>query len=176
MKILAFADIHGSVDGFKKASEICQRERPDKVVFCGDLFGGWTDSAKEIAEAARILNFNNYFVRGNNDRPYDEALLPFGMEDNAVMYHFGRTLFFTHGDRYNRFRVPPLLKEGDVLVYGHTHVNLTEKRNGLFVVNVGSVSRPRDGLASYAEFSERGAALKTLQGEEISFLAWNDEK
>ena len=173
MKIAVFSDIHGSVSGMECVLEIIRRERPDKVVICGDLFGGWTNSSREIVELVSQIDMVTYLVRGNNDREHDVALLPYGMEDNAVMYHFGRTLFFTHGHIYNKYRVPPILNEGDVLVYGHTHCALLQQYNGLYIANVGSVSRPRDGEPSYLTIEENGITLKCLNGDSVCSLAWS---
>lgn len=172
MKILVFSDIHGSVSAMETAVEISKRERPEKTVICGDLFGGWT-SCEQIAESVGKLDGILYVLRGNNDGAYYDAYLPDGFEDNAVMYHFGRTVFFTHGHRYNGFRVPPVLRENDVLVYGHTHVNSIVKRNGLFVANVGSLARPRDGEKSYLILDEQGLTLKRPDGTVIYSLDWN---
>ena len=94
------------------------------------------------------------------------------MDDYAIMYHFGRSLFFTHGHVYNKYRVPPVLHENDVLIYGHTHCALLQRFNGLYIANVGSVSRPRDGEPSYLTLEDNGIILKRLNGEPISELPW----
>jgi len=172
VKIAVFSDIHGSVTATEKVVEICRRERPDKVVICGDLFGGWVNTPAEIVRLLGQINSVLYLVRGNNDRDYDISLLPYGMEDNAVMYCFGRTLFFTHGHVYNKYKVPPILKAGDALVYGHTHMSLLQHFNGLNVLNVGSVALPRDGTPCYLVLQEQGATLKQLDGSEIMTLPW----
>lgn len=172
MEILVFSDIHGSVSGMETVLQIISREQPNKVVICGDLFGGWTSSQREIAGLVSQIDAVTYLVRGNNDRDSDIALLPYGMEDNAVMYHFNRTLFFTHGHVYNKYRIPPVLKENDVLVYGHTHCALLQEHNGLFIANVGSISRPRDGVPSYLTIEQRGITLKDINGKEIMTLPW----
>ena len=172
MKILVFADIHGSVSAMEAAVDICNREYPNKVVICGDLFGGWVQQPEQIARLVGKINSVLYLVRGNNDRNNDIALLPYGMEDNAVMYHFDRTLFFTHGDVYNKYRIPPVLNYGDALIYGHTHSSLLQHYNGLNVLNVGSVARPRDDTPCYMVLDNVGATLKELNGNEIMSLPW----
>ena len=171
MKILVFADFHGSVSGLQTAVKISQREQPDKTVICGDLFG--FSSSSQVAQIVLQLYGVTYLVRGNNDRPYDEAMLPCPMEDSAVMYHFNRTLFFTHGDRYNALAVPPILKPGDALIHGHTHAGSLRVVNGLFVLNVGSVCRPRNDIPSYLVLDELGATLKQPDGEILQAVKWN---
>lgn len=173
MKILVFADIHGSVAAMETAVEICARCKPDKTVICGDLFGGWTNQSAEIIRLTDKIDSALYLVKGNNDRPHDIALLPYGMDDYAVMYHFGRTLFFTHGDKYNKYRIPPVLKRGDALIYGHTHCSLLQNYYGLHVLNVGSVARPRDGLPCYMLLDDGGATVYRLNGTAVLNLPWS---
>lgn len=173
MKIGVFSDIHGSLTGLEKVIDICKRENFNKLVICGDLFGGWVSFTKQIVELITQIDFPLYLIRGNNDRPHDEVLLSCGMEDYAVMYHFGRTLFFTHGDRYNKYSIPPLLRENDALIYGHTHISLLQRYNGLHIINVGSVVHPRDGIPCYLVLDDDGATLKQLNGETINTLRWN---
>ena len=170
MKILVFADFHGSVTALKRAVEISRCEQPNKTVVCGDLFG-WSNSS-QVAELVNQLNGVLYLVRGNNDYKTAESFLACPMEDNAVMYHYGRTLFFTHGDRYNSMRIPPLLKPNDVLIHGHTHVGRLEQYNGLYVANVGSLARPRNGLPSYLTLDEQGITLKLDDGATLQQLNW----
>lgn len=58
-------------------------------------------------------------------------------------------LFLTHGHLYHPDNLPPLNTD-DVLVYGHTHIPVAEKRGDLYYFNPGSVSLPKGGYpASY---------------------------
>ena len=171
MKILVFADFHGSVNSLQAAIEISKREQPNKTVVCGDLFG-WNNPT-QVAELIQQLDGVLHLVKGNNDWATATSYLPFEMEDSAVMYHFDRTLFFTHGDRYNIMRIPPMLREGDVLVYGHTHVGRLQLYDGLYVANVGSLARPRDGAPSYVTMDEQGITLKLHDGQTRQQLNWN---
>ena len=172
MKIVVFADIHGSVDGMNVALKIFSVEKPNKVVFCGDLFSGWSGSSEQIAQMAQSMDSVLYFVRGNNDLSCYDGLLANGFEDSAVMHHFNRTLFFTHGDRYNGFHVPPILQQGDAIIHGHTHVGALLRRNGLYVLNVGSLARPRDKQPCYLVLDEQGATLKRPEGAILYHLPW----
>ena len=170
MKILTFADFHGSENALRTAIEISRREQPSKTVVCGDLFG-WSNP-QQVAELVQQLEGVLYLVKGNNDWATATSYLPCEMEESAVMYHFQRTLFFTHGDRYNSARIPPLLHEGDVLIHGHTHVGHLRIYNGLYVANVGSLARPRDGAPSYLTLDEQGITLKLLDGSPLQQLNW----
>ncbi len=171
MKILVFADFHGSLAALSDAVAISQREKPNKTVICGDLFG-WSNVG-DVANMVESLEGVLYLVKGNNDFATAASVLKTEMEDNALMYHFGRTLFFTHGDRYNAMRVPPFLKEGDALIYGHTHVGQLRCFRGIYALNVGSLARARDGVPCYMTLDEQGATLKSPDGNSLCQLDWN---
>lgn len=168
MKIAVFSDVHNSDAAMDAVVQAAAAERADKIVFCGDLFGGFGD-CQTVARKAQSLDGVLYFVRGNNDY-YGERFIDGGLEENVVMYHFGRILFFTHGDRYDKYRLPAFLRENDVLIYGHTHRALLQRHDGIFIANVGSVARPRDGVASYLTISENGIVLKRLDGTTVLSL------
>ena len=170
MRILVFADFHGSVNALQTAIQISKREQANKTVVCGDLFG-WSN-AEGVSQLVTQLEGVLYLVKGNNDWATATSYLPCAMDDSAVMYHFGRTLFFTHGDRYNSMRIPPILREGDVLVHGHTHVGRLHQHKGLYVANVGSLARPRDGAPSYLTIDEQGLTLKLADGSLLQQLNW----
>ena len=75
-------------------------------------------------------------------------------------------VFVTHGHIFNRDHLPPL-KEGDVLLYGHTHVPLCETVSGIVCMNPGSVSIPKENSPRGYMTLEGGVfRWKTLAGEE----------
>ncbi len=173
MKIIAFSDFHGNLAAFVSAASIVAKEKPDKTVLCGDLLGGINDQPEQIKQILQEMDTTLYLIRGNNDRPVHEQLLGVGLEDNFVTYAFGRTLFFTHGDRYNAYRMPPvLLRQGDVLIHGHTHIGFIRNVGGVLVANVGSMGQPRDGVKSYLVLDERGVCLKDETGATLQKVAY----
>ena len=174
MKICVFSDFHGNLPAVKRALQIVQQLHPDKVVICGDYFGGWTSNERQVGETITEMGKNSvlYLVRGNNDYRTDDVLLPTPPEDNAVMYHFGRTLYFTHGDRYNIWRIPPVLQKGDVLVHGHTHIGIVKRCNGIIVANVGSMGLPRDDVANFMVLDDSGITLYDTELNPLQILHW----
>lgn len=172
MKICVFSDFHGDAEAVSQAVEITSKLHPDKVVVCGDIFVSREGTQRQIAELLGKIDCTLYLIRGNNDYLWQGVQLPTCLEDNAVMYHFGRTLYFTHGDRFNALRLPPLVKDGDVLVHGHTHIGRIRVCDGVVVANVGSMALPRDGVADYMLIDEKGIALFDLSGNALQSLAW----
>ena len=77
---------------------------------------------------------------------------------------------FTHGHTYNVKYTLSQLKSAarsngaDIVLYGHTHVAKTEYDDGLYVMNPGSISHPREGAPSYGvvEISSAGVFLNII--------------
>ena len=83
-------------------------------------------------------------VRGNCDTEVDQMVLPFPvLADYALMEHMGRMIYLTHGHHYNENSLPPLT-QGDMLLYGHTHVPICHESKGIICMNPGSVSLPKE--------------------------------
>ena len=87
-------------------------------------------------------------VRGNCEAEVDQMVLTFPcMAQYSQLTAGGVNFFLTHGHHHNPDTLPPL-KEGDVFLFGHTHVKMDEVRNGIRCLNPGSVSIPKDGSNS----------------------------
>jgi len=71
----------------------------------------------------------------------------------------GKKFFLTHGHRYgvkdnlSRLRYKALETEADIVLYGHTHVAKIDFEEGIWYINPGSASLPRDGNCSYVIIS-----------------------
>ena len=66
MRVAALADVHGNAPALAAVLEEVERERPDLVVFCGDLT--WGSLPQETLALVRALEIPARFVRGNADR------------------------------------------------------------------------------------------------------------
>lgn len=66
MRVAALADVHGNAAALAAVLEEVERERPDVVVFCGDLT--WGPQPFETLGLVRALDVPTRFVRGNADR------------------------------------------------------------------------------------------------------------
>ena len=90
------------------------------------------------------------------------------MTDYAwVVLESGQRLFLTHGHIYNAQK-RPALKQGDVIVHGHTHIPVAELDGEQYVFNPGSVTFPRNGFApSYGLLENKQLKVMTFEGESI---------
>ncbi len=175
MKLLFASDIHGSIYYCRKLIEAYHREQAEKMILLGDLLyhGPRNDLPREYApkEVTTLLNANKeelFCVRGNCEAEVDQMVLDFPvMADYMLLFLDGKTAFITHGHNHNLDRLPPL-REGDLLIHGHTHVLKAVKEHSIHYLNPGSVSIPKEGNPnSYMIYENNCFTIKTLEGEVI---------
>ncbi|WP_455138298.1 phosphodiesterase [Thermophilibacter sp.] len=170
MKLVIASDIHGAADACDRLMAAIEAEAPDRVVLLGDLLyhGPRNDlpsdyAPRRVIEALNSLAPRVIAVRGNCEAEVDQMVLGFPcMADHNVLYDEAAdlTLFLTHGHVYgpgyhNSVDRWPALPERAALVYGHTHIKVSERSDahpGSWVFNPGSVGIPKDGSASYGVY------------------------
>ena len=171
---LIASDLHGSATYTEELLEAYDRERADRLLLLGDILyhGPRNDlpegyAPKKVAELLNLRRGEILSVRGNCEAEVDQMMLDFPvLADYCLLAEGKRTVFVTHGHVYNRDNLPPL-KEGDVLLYGHTHIPLCETVSGIVCMNPGSVSIPKEGSPRGYMTLENGVfRWKTLAGEE----------
>ena len=109
-------------------------------------------------------------VRGNCDTEVEQMVLEFPiLADYCYLNLSGDpeeknsdvTIFATHGHVYNPHKLP-MLKDGDILLNGHTHIPACKR-----YLNPGSVSIPKEGSEhSYMIYENGVFTWKNLAGEE----------
>lgn len=178
MKIFLISDIHGSVFYLKEALKRYKEEAADYIVILGDeLYHGARNPLPEQynpQETAKLLNEyadRIIAVRGNCDSEVDELVLNYPiMSTYSTILYRGRRLFLTHGHIYNEDNLPPLSK-GDVFMYGHIHIPIAKKHEGLYIINPGSITFPKNGsVNSYAILEVDRITIKDLSGNEIKSI------
>jgi len=138
--ILVISDSHGDSAALTTVLEWTQSAGTDAfeaAVFLGD---GYEDLTLASTRAGFALPW--YAVRGNGDYHYT-------VPDNMVLEISARKLFLSHGSRYN-------VREGcktiaaiarnagaEAALFGHTHIPYCATVDGIFLLNPGSISRPR---------------------------------
>lgn len=174
MKLVIASDIHGSAYYCRKLMEAYERERGDKMILLGDLLyhGPRNDLPKEYApkEVLAMLNERKeeiLCVRGNCDTEVDQMVLKFPiLADYGFFYEQGHMIFLTHGHVYHEEHLP-MLKKGDILLHGHTHVPVCRVHEEYVYLNPGSVSIPKEGSRhGYMIYEEGEFRWKDLEGEE----------
>ncbi len=171
MKLLFLSDIHGSVFFTKQALEIFEKENADYLIILGDqLYHGPRNplpKGYDPKEAASLLNEYSdkiIAVRGNCDSEVDQMMLDYPiMSDYSTVFYNDKRIFVTHGHIYNQVNMPKL-SSGDVLVHGHTHIPVAEKKDGISILNPGSITLPKqDNPNSYAVLEDDFFEIKDLE-------------
>ena len=171
MKLMIASDIHGSAFYCSKMIEAYKREKADKLLLLGDLLyhGPRNDLPKEYApkkviEMLNCIKEEILCVRGNCDTEVDQMVLEFPvMAEYCILYLDNRMVFATHGHKFNTVD-KPLLKKGDILLNGHTHVPKCEQMEEFIYMNPGSVSIPKENSAHSYMIWDKEFIWKDLEG------------
>ena len=173
MKLMIASDIHGSAYYCRKMLEAYDREQAEKLLLLGDILyhGPRNDLPKDYApkEVIAMLNPRKQdilCVRGNCDTEVDQMVLEFPiMAEYAILYLGGRMIFATHGHVFNE-KNPPMLKKGDILLHGHTHVPVFRETESYTYINPVSVSIPKENSwHGYLILEDGVFTWKALDGE-----------
>ncbi len=179
MKWMVASDIHGSAYYCEKMLNAYRESGSEKLVILGDILyhGPRNDLPKDYAPKKVIAMLNEVAdellcVRGNCEAEVDQMVLNFPVMAEYAVFYIGDTMYFaTHGHKFNKDN-PPCLKEGDVLLHGHTHVVADELctakgPKGEYTcryINPGSVSIPKENTGhGYVILTENGVEFKTLE-------------
>ena len=141
MKIVVILDTHGNKSGLENI--ILKHQDADLFLHLGD-------GAKEFFQIkSKYPNISMEIVRGNCDFEYD--FLP----EEKTFSAGAHKILASHGYKYNvksgldDYIQAARKKSADIIVYGHTHKKLTKIENDLYIMNPGSLARPRIGGPSY---------------------------
>lgn len=176
MKLFFLSDIHGSFYFVKEALKCFENEDADKLVILGDvLYHGPRNpltkdyNPKEVAELLNKYKSKIIAVRGNCDSEVDQVVLDFPMmSDYNIILMEKYKIFLTHGHIFNVNKLPEL-NEGDIFINGHFHIPKAEKINGIYCLNPGSISLPRENYPeSYGILEDNIFYIKSLSGEIIN--------
>ena len=139
MEIIVVSDTHNNMVTMEKILEISKSS--DVIIHLGD----------NIADARYLeskFNGKVYMVKGNCD--YNEE-----GENEKLIDIYGKKFFITHGDRYgvnyglDKIYYKGMELDADFIMFGHTHRKVLVEEQGVYILNPGSISLPRDNSKSY---------------------------
>ena len=172
MRLVIASDIHGAADACERLMRAVDELAPHRLVLLGDILyhGPRNDLPKDYAPKRVIAMLNEraehiIAVRGNCEAEVDQMVLRFpcmATYNELLDPATGHTLFLTHGHVYgpglhNSVHHMPTLAAGDAIVYGHTHIKVSQESTeipGVWVFNPGSVGIPKDGSASFGVYED----------------------
>lgn len=141
MRLLVISDSHGH--GYTVDKIIRANPEAGEVFFLGDVVSDIEDLTYEYSER------NFHIVRGNCD---GFSQYP----DRDIVQVNGIDILYTHGNSFGvKGGTDKLLEYAKnsgckMVLFGHTHIALSEYKNGIYIVNPGSCSKARNGNNSYA--------------------------
>lgn len=132
MKVLIVSDTHRKNENYFRALELT---RPDLVIHCGD------------AEGAEYVLSNGtdcpvQIVLGNNDFfSYLPRELDLVLGAYKVWVTHGHNYYVSMGNEV--LKREAMARDVDIVLYGHTHKPVVDRKGGVIAVNPGSLSYPR---------------------------------
>lgn len=178
MKIFVMSDIHGSSYFLKKALEAYKKEEAKYILILGDeLYHGPRNplpleyNPKEVADILNNYKDKIIAVRGNCDSEVDQMMLQYPiLGDYSTIFLKEKRVFVTHGHVYSEENLPNIC-EGDIFMYGHTHLPVAYEKDGIYRLNPGSISLPKGGnVNSYGILEDNYFCVKSLDGDIIKEL------
>ncbi|NBK97917.1 MAG: phosphodiesterase [Erysipelotrichia bacterium] len=151
MKLLIASDIHGSAYYAEKIANAYHKHQCDKLLLLGDLlYHGPRNPLPKEYEPKKVITILNELkeniiaVRGNCDAEVDQMVLDFPMmSDYTTIVMEDYKILASHGHIYHPDHLPAL-NENDVFLYGHIHIPVMEKRNGIHIINPSSITLPKE--------------------------------
>jgi len=203
VRVAALYDVHANLPALEAVLEEVERERPDVVLFGGDvIWGAWP---RETLELALSLGGRARFVMGNTDR---KVLVPGGKSRTWVRKRLkkrqralvagwpalarldvdglGPTLFCHATPRRDDEVVLPGWEgspwsgalagvDERVVVCGHTHVQFDIEIEGHRVVNPGSVGNPTVRPAAWWALLGPDVELRATEYDSVgTAAAWRE--
>jgi hypothetical protein len=146
-KLLVFSDTHGSITALKNVLNWAKDRTPPNDKICAAAFLG--DGIDDLQPAADATGFfcEWKIVCGNND--YGHSL-----PGSAVFDFANHRFFLCHGHRHSFFSsyhtlVAAARNAGaDIVLFGHSHVPFNKKVEDIYLINPGSVGRPRSRIGA----------------------------
>ena len=155
MKIGVMSDTHGNVVYFEKAMNYLKY--CDVLLHGGDILNHGPRNPitegynpEELFEKLNKLE-NLIIAKGNCDSDVDQMVLNHPIQNSYVVSQFGETrIILTHGYIDSKEEMIEKAKKmnGDILIFGHTHVKELFLDENLVVMNPGSTTLPKDGTHS----------------------------
>ena len=168
-KIIITSDIHSNLEALEFIINVCEDEKATLLLIAGDLEPSSIDFGILLQNApCRYI-----CIRGNCDNvwSFKDYSLPCPPMCSLQDYD-GKNIFIYHGHLYME---PPIsLNHGDIIINGHTHVPLLEKREEIIYLNPGSLAKPRNREgATYAIIYDDIIEIRKVNHKVIKSLKLN---
>ena len=136
MKIAIISDIHDNLENLRKFLSWAAKDKPDGLICCGDI-----TNSESLEVLASGFGGKIYLAKGNIELYEEEEL-----ENYKQIEYFGKIgNLKIDGHRVGFCHEPYLIDrilesdDWDIIFYGHTHRPWIEDREGVKLVNPGTL-------------------------------------
>lgn len=176
MKILFISDIHGITNNLPLIEKKMKDENIDKLVCLGDIYyAGPTYEAKYQVNSKKVFEFlmkhANHLIcmKGNCDSSVDIKASDFPICDGISLLNIdGIDIYITHGNEYNIEKNRKFTNRKGILVYGHEHIPYIKKVADMIYINVGSISLPKNEVATYGIYADKKFVIYDINDNIVS--------
>lgn len=151
MRLLVFSDSHGSGGILDRI--IRSESEAKHIFFLGDTVDDIEDLTYEYTD-------RHFHIAGGNCDGFC------GYPEYDIIKLYGVNILYTHGHTFGVKASCDRLLEfaqnvgAQAVLYGHTHKSEIDYKNGVWIVNPGSVSRPVGGIPTYAVIDIKDKEIK----------------
>ena len=146
-KLIVLSDSHGSKTAVKTVLGWAKDRLPPDDTICAAAFLG--DGLADLRAAADAAGFycEWHLVCGNNDYGYS-------VPGTCVFDFCDHRFFMCHGHRHSIYAgwhgltAAARSSGAEIVLFGHSHVPVFRKENGILLINPGSVARPRSRIGA----------------------------
>jgi len=159
MKIAVISDMHDNLVNLEKFFSWCKIKKIEKIICCGDV-----TNSETLNILARGFNDKIYLVGGNIELYNEESLKQY---PNIKYYgKIGIVEIDKHkiGICHEPFLIDKILEKEkvDYIFYGHTHKPWIEEKDGVKIVNPGTLGGVFQ-KATFAFMEGKSLELKILE-------------
>jgi len=173
MRLLIASDLHGSAAQAARLRVEIEKTDPEAVVLLGDLlYHGPRNQLPEkyapMETAGLLENLGRpvLAIRGNCDAEVDQLVLPFHLAESAWIMAGPRPILAVHGHELPENGGHMKIPEGVIILFGHIHRPVAEKRGANHYWNPGSAALPKDGLPpSYGFYDDGRFEVRSFDGQ-----------
>ena len=136
VNIAIISDTHDDIGLVK---QVLERDKIDYVIHLGDNFD---DVSRILSEYPDLKLF---YIKGNHD---DEMVTP----AETLFEICGLKIYATHGHLFDsKMDHSGIIERGmsfgaDIVLFGHSHIQKVFEKDGVLVINPGSLSESRDKI------------------------------
>ena len=157
MKYLIVSDIHGSSNSCEFIYDEYKNGKYDKILCLGDvLYHGPRNDLPEnyfpkgCIEILNKIKDEIICVKGNCEAEVDQMVLAFKILDNYDFKFNNYDIHLEHGHHLDLYK-----GNANMIMSGHTHIPVLEKKDNVIYLNPGSITIPKGGFPrSFAVMDE----------------------